>query len=141
MKTDLDYHDNFPCSVTFHLVHEVAHSEPEKFLNKNNEIKTYEVLHYLGFNIDKHTHTRDITEVPQVLIRNNHNQRTCYYADIYKGLVRNIKGASHPLLDEYMRYEVLQPTNLSTYVSDDELFNIDDFGGKTKLEDCMTEEV
>ncbi len=147
---ELEYTEGTTCSVSYGLVHETAQTMPEVFYDKNSEIRIPSVLHHLGFNIHFKGHNRNFSKHENVLIRSNENPLQCYFTDVYRGWYRNAvkevtpegkiiydKHSFHELANEYNKYEVLQPTNLSDYIDEEDLLFIDDFGGKSPLSECM----
>ncbi len=147
---ELEYTEGTTCSVSYGLVHETAQLYPEMFYDKNSEIRIYDVLHYLGFQVNYQMWNKNVSKHENVLIRSNENPLQCYYTDVWRGWVRNAvkevtpegkiiydKHSFHELAKEYSKYEVLQPTNLSDYIDEEDLLFIDDFGGKSPLSECM----
>ena len=145
---EVEYTKGTTCCVTHHLVEEVSWTNPKLFRDKGG-VKLYETLYHLGFNINWRMNNKNVSTHKNVLIRSNENYEECYYTKIHKGWVRNavdyVDGTEvvydrykfHHMLDQYNKYEVLQPDNLSDYVKDDELLKVEDFGGKAKLAECI----
>lgn len=148
----LEYSDKYTCCVTHHLVDEVSLENPELLRNRSGTIRLYETLYYLGFKVNFGMLNKNISIHPDCLIRSSEDYTKCYRTKVYKGIVRkavlNVKDGNiiydkynhHHLLDDYLAHEVLQASNLSKYIEKDELLNVEDFGGKSKLSDCIISE-
>ena len=143
------YNDKMACSVTHHLVDEVSREFPESLRSIRGELLLPETLYFLGFDIKTGMSNKNFSKHPDTLIRSLTDKEKCYKTLVYKGKLRHAvksvingeiiyhENEMHHLMDEYNTYEVLQPEDLSKYVSDDELLWIEDFGGKSTLEECL----
>ena len=142
--------ENNTCAVTHELVEEVSKEFPEQLRDAKGGLRLYETLFFLGFKIKWNTYNKDVTTCNDFRIRCNDNPRKCYKTKVYKGLVRNDiesvsptgeitfrKNTLHHLVDEYNKYEVLQPKDIHKYIADIDINDIDDFGGKSTLEECL----
>ncbi len=144
---ELEYNVDTTCSVTHHLVDEVARSHPEHLM-QDGEVSVYRTLYFLGFNIKNSLYNKNVTKECGKLIRSMQYPRKCYYTDVYTGFLRNkiksvdicevdgklIKvnydsGRYHFLKDSYNKHEVLQAGNIDNYVSFEEFLDIETFGG------------
>lgn len=149
---ELEYTEGTTCCVTHHLVDEIGRSYPELLMDDKGNVDTYKTLYHLGFNVNFNMYNRNVSVHKKTLVRSNDNFEECYYTTVYKGFIRNAvdsveegvitynRNKFHHMYDMYRQFEVLQPVNLSNYVSKDELLKIEDFGGKSKLSDCIIEE-
>ena len=143
--------DNPTCCVTHSLLDEVSWTLPT-LLRRNGEVSVYRTLFYLGFKIKKSIGNRNVSIHKDMLIRSSEDNEQCYRDTVYKGVLRkgvkdfkdgNIiyhKHEFHHLLDKYLEREVLQPSDLKDYILDQEIKWIEDFGGKSKLADCIIPE-
>lgn len=143
--------ENPTCCVTHSLLEEVSYTNP-KLLRKNGKVLIYRTLFYLGFIIKDSLGNRNISIHPNMRIRSSHNNRQCYRDTVYKGVIRNAikdfedgeviyhKNKLHHLFDKYLEREVLQPTDLKGYILDQEIRWITEFGGTSKLSDCILDE-
>lgn len=137
------------CSVTHHLVDEVSREFPDQLRSRQGDLLLYETLHFLGFDVKLNNYNKNVSVHPNTLIRSSLDKEKCYKTLVYKGRVRKAikevrhgeiiyyKHKMHDLMDEYNTYEVLQPQDLSKYVSADEFMNVNDFGGKSTSEECL----
>ncbi|AUR87452.1 coil containing protein [Vibrio phage 1.101.O._10N.261.45.C6] len=137
------------CSVTRELVQEVADSNPNVFKTPNGSINEVAVLYYLGFHVDASSkyNYQGVYILDEVYVRDYKNPERCYRTTVYNGRLRkahktdakgkvlfNEKGkplyskAWHELYDVYINVEVLQPSDLKAFVSEDRFENILDVG-------------
>lgn len=132
-----------PCSVTKELVHEIAHMFPTEFIKGDGEINLLRVLWSLGFKITSRDeyYLRGVLEVKDVIVRNNKLPSQVYKTDLYNGSIRRkdegvdkngkviySKKEWHTLKDLYDKMEVLQPSDLFKYFSEDDMMNILNIG-------------
>lgn len=123
--------------VTHHLVHEVACSDPDTFIDEYGEIRKYAVLEYLGFKVSHNLYNKDIVEMPNTIVRTKDKPYMTYYADVYKGHIKRKKCGTngvkslykyHSLYKDYEKYGILQPNNLELYVREEDLTDITEIG-------------
>lgn len=124
--------------VTKHLVTEIACSDPDVYIDEYNEIRTYKVLEYLGFKVAHSLYNKNIHLEEHTLVRCTDKPYLVYYADVYKGYLRKVKIGEcngkniydyHKLKYMYDKYNVLQPSDLSIYITPEELLDITEIGG------------
>lgn len=134
---DASYTKKSVCAVTQHRVNEEAETNPDLFKH-NGKINVLRVLCYLGFDIRTHLYNNNITIQNDALIRSTQFPRKCYRTKVYQGYVRmaaNPEGGFHTnkyhhMLKEYETYGTLQAKNVLDYIKEEELLDINEFGGK-----------
>ncbi len=123
--------------VTKELVREVACSDPNKFISEDGEMNLYKVLQYLGFKISHNFYNKDIVFMKDILVRTRDRPYMVYRTDVYKGHLSKKKVGRvnnkplyeyHKLYDWYDVETILQPTDISKYVIEEELINITEVG-------------
>lgn len=139
-------------SVTEHLVHEVAHSDPEQFI-VDNKISVYKVLSYLGMDVcvakgdGEGYYNGGVRYEPDQIVRNTLKPHMTYRCGVYRGLVKkvvtgtrvvdkrdeegNVVGtqskpilAYHKMADIYDKYGTLQAQDIYKYVKEEDMVNI-----------------
>ncbi|QVV99190.1 hypothetical protein 2017DRC87_1000 [Vibrio phage ICP1] len=146
-------------SVTEHLVHEIAHSEPNKFIDENGCILLWEVLHYLGFHVGKvekditrsdrttlpdgYFMTKNVIFEPQQIVRDLNNPHMTYKCGVYKGKLRQIPTGRvsgkrkittpHKMQGLYDKYGTLQAKDIYKYVPKYTMVNILEVGNDYDL--------
>jgi hypothetical protein len=135
-----DLKNRIPCSVTKELVFEVAYSNKDKYIDGNGNIRIAEVLHALGFKVEKGGYYRGYYINENVYVRDNLRPHLVYKTSVYNGEVRNeiigkeLNGdykygvRKHKLASAYERLEILQPPVLGKYIAEESFKNIDDIG-------------
>ncbi len=137
---ELGYDKSTMCSVTTHLVNEVAESNPEVFMN-NGVVSTLRVLYYLGFDVKQDLPYGNVKLHKDILIRSNQFRTKAYKADVYKGYLRHAvdtkrpfdangnvnlnKGKLHAAKRCYHEYEILQPVDITKYVAEEDFVYLD----------------
>ncbi len=136
--------------VTKELVHQTAHTQPDLFI-RDGVIQTYFVLYHLGFDIRWKRIDKNVAISENKVVRDQTRPYLTYRTTIYKGLLRRaVKSVNstepynecsevqapdgiryhrykwHELEDLYRKYGVLQPTNLSDYIQEEDMINIAD---------------
>ncbi|CAH9014318.1 putative coil containing protein [Vibrio phage 501E54-1] len=128
------------CSVTTHLVNEVAESNPEVFMN-NGVVSTLRVLYYLGFDVRQDLPRNNVQLHKDILIRSNQFLRKGYKADVYKGYLRHAvdtkqpfddegnvrlnKGKLHAMKKYYHEFEILEARDITKYVAEEDMLCLD----------------
>lgn len=132
---ELGYDKSTMCSVTTHLVQEVAESNPEVFMH-NGVVSTLRVLYYLGFDVKEDLLYGNVSLHKDELIRSNQFKTKAYRADVYKGYLRKAVDVANPRTADgkvqlnpyklhaaksfYHKVEILQAPDITKYVAEED---------------------
>ena len=134
--------EHIPCVVTSELVDLVAETNSQ-FKDSKGEVRVYEVLHYLGFQLDHDMKNKDIEEWTNVYVRDPAKPYMLYKPKkLYNGKLRwadhvvkdkdgkvvQVIEKAHKLKDLYESTEVLQPHNINTLLDACEFVNMEEVG-------------